>query len=491
MSLLRRLTSLLAVAALAIPALLAQTSAPAPGELTLEACVRRALEKNFDLEAQQFTTQIAKEGIDVARGAYLPSLNLTSNRADSQTTAIPGVLSSSSTSSSTTTASITQPLYTGTTVGLSSQLARSRIDPAISALNPAYNADITLTVRQQLLQGFGIAANKAALLRARVGLAKANLDYRSVAMNVIQSTENAFYNLVFAREQLDVLKSSLALAQRLLDEAQTRRTTGVATDLDVLQAEVGVANARRNVLLADQTVKNSEEALLALIGQFELGTRVGSTHFMEVDEAIPVLASSFSAAKRSQPDYLSAQAAIEQAKYDVTVARDAAKPSLSVGGAVGLDGHRGSNTDAFNDAFNNRSNSWQVDLSLTYAWGQVSQKARLHQSVATLHQQQSRLRQLEQNLEVQVRSAVRAVETNAESVKISTQAKILSERQYALEKAKFDAGLSTSYLVLQAQNTLETARVAELQSKVSLRNALTALHRIEGSSLQQYAVNLP
>jgi len=92
---------------------------------------------------------------------------------------------------------------------------------------------------------------------------------------------------------------------------------------------------------------------------------------------------------------------------------------------------------------------------------------------------------------LQVRSAIRAVETNVESVKIAHQARTLSDRQYVLEKERFNAGLSTSYRVLQAQNDLENARVAELQSNVSLHNSLSALRRIEGSSLQRYGVVLP
>jgi len=121
----------------------------------------------------------------------------------------------------------------------------------------------------------------------------------------------------------------------------------------------------------------------------------------------------------------------------------------------------------------------------------VGDKARYRQAQATLSQQQSRLRQLEQSIELQVRTAIRAIETDSESVKISAQARLLSDKQYEFQKALFDSGKSTSYLVLQAQNDLENARVAELQAKVNLRNAVSTLRQIEGSSLQRYGVTLP
>jgi outer membrane protein TolC len=210
-----------------------------------------------------------------------------------------------------------------------------------------------------------------------------------------------------------------------------------------------------------------------------------------VTDTLPVFASSLALAKQSQPDYLSSLAAIEQYTLDLTIAKDSARPDLSVGAALGLNGRNGSGSDAFGDALDRQNHSWQVDLSFSYPIGRASNQARERQSLATLNRERTRLRLIEQNIELDVRSAVRSVETNTESVKIATLASNLSEKQYELEKAKFDAGLSTSRLVLQAQTDLETARFSELQAKVTLHTSIAALHRIEGSSLQRYSINLP
>ncbi|MDB6166853.1 MAG: outer rane channel protein [Lacunisphaera sp.] len=465
------------------------TAAPGP-ELTLETSITRALQKNFDLEIGRYNPQIAKDAIAVAGAAYEPVLTVTGSRGQSRS----GASSVSPGSSSNFTdlrVGASQQLYTGTTLSASSSLDRSASNPAFSALNPAYNADVTLSVRQNLLSGFGVAVNRAGVHRAEIGLDRANLDFKAQVLDVIQSTENAYYNLAFAREQLNVRNASLALAQRLYDEAKVRRDTGVATDLDVLSAEVGVANARRNVLLSEQAARDQQDALLALIGQFELDTAVGTVRFPEVSVATPVFASSYAAAKANQPDFLSSTAAIEQFKLDLLVAKSNARPDLSVGGAVGLNGSNGSGHDAFNDALDRQNHSWQVDFAFSYPWGQVSSKALYRQALATLNREQVRLRQIEQGIEVQVRSAVRSVETNTESVKIAAQSSELSQKQYELEDARFKAGLSTSYRVLQAQTDLDTARVSELQAKVALNNAIAALHRIEGSSLQRYNVSVP
>ena len=375
-------------------------------------------------------------------------------------------------------------------VAIAARLAEMPLNDFVS-LNPAYDADLTLSARQSLLRGFGTEVNRAGLNRARIGLDRANLDYKATALDVIQDTENAYYNLAFAREQLTVRNFSLALANKLFDEAKIRLTVGVATNLDVLTAEVGVANARRNVILAEQSVKDRQDALLALIGQFELDSAVGAVSFPAISDATPLFASSYQLAKQNQPDYLSSQAAIEQLRLDLRLAKNAQLPTLNLGGALGYTGRQGSADAAYRQIPDLDGYAWQLDLSLSVPLGFRGDKAAYRQSLATLSREQTRLRQLEQNIEVQVRSAVRSVETNLESVKIATFAAKLSEQQYELEKARFDAGQSTSRRVLQAQEDLETARISELQAKVSLQGAITALHRIEGSSLQRYAVTLP
>ena len=485
----RLCSTVILVAALASSRVLAQGT-PTQPELTLSACVTRALLKNFDLEISRYNPQLATESINLAQSGYDPLLTISGSQGKNSTGAV-GTSRATSATSSDLRVGVSQQLYSGTTLSASSKLDRSATNPAYSAINPAYNADLTLAVRQNLLNGATTSVNQASLRRAEIGLTRANLEFKAQALNVIQSTENAYYNLAFAREQLIVRNASLALATRLYEEAKVRRDTGVATDLDVLSADVGVANARRNVILAEQTAKDRQDALLALIGQFELDGAVGAVRFTEVTEATPIFASSYQMAKQSQPDFLSAIEAINQFKLDLLVTRDATKPDLAVGAALGLNGRNGSGTDAFGDALEQQNHSWQVDFSFSYPWGQKADKARYRQSLATLSREEVRLRQIEQTIEVQVRSAVRSVETNIESVKLATLASNLSLKQYELEKARFDAGLSTSYRVLQAQTDLDTARVNELQAKVTLHTALAALHRIEGSSLQRYSVTLP
>jgi outer membrane protein TolC len=479
----------------AAPAMTAPATAAENVPLTLQDCVQRALQNGFDIEIQRYTPAIAKDSVDIARGSFIPTLSLTGSQSHANTGPIdsaPGTKSDARL----TDLGITELLQTGTAVSLSTSLDRSENNPAslaslTSFYNPAYTSDFTVSVTQPLLSGAGTAVTTATLNRARIGQQRADYDFKAQVLNIVQQTEGAYYNLVYAREQLDVYKVSLDLANRLLEEAQEKKIVGTATAIDVLQAQVGVASARSNVLSAEQSVKDSTDALLALIGRFELDAPLGTTKLEDFSGQLPVIESSYELAIRNQPDYISAKMQLDQFKLDLVVAKNALKPTFNLNGALGFNGAKGSGYDAFSSAVGRDNNTWQVGFTLSYPWGQVSNKARYHQSLATLNQQTLTVHQLEQSILVQVRSAVRAVETNNEKVKIAAIGTEFSTKEYDLESARFAAGLATSRDVLQAQSDLQNARVTELQARVTLQNSISALHRLEGSSLERYRITLP
>ena len=357
-------------------------------------------------------------------------------------------------------------------------------------INPAYTGNVGLVVRQPLLKGAGTGVNRAAIERAKLGLSRSNYDLKSTVLNVVRNVEAAFYNLVFAREQREVRRFSLEVAQKLLEENKARRTTGVATDLEVLQSEVQVANAQRDLVLSNQLVRNSEDSLLQLIGRFEFDRVPGAVSF--TDDPVPTLSfdASYKLARDNQPDYLSTTLLLEQLKLDLKTTKNARNPQLDLTGSVGQASKENSYGNASTEVWNGKGYNWQVDLSVTMPWGFRAERARYSQAQIAFNRSQILLQQLEQNILVQVRSAVRAVETNQESVRISSLATELSQKLFEKDKARYEAGLITFRVVQQTQADLDTARVNELQAKVNLRVSLADLAKLEGSSLERFKINL-
>jgi outer membrane protein TolC len=465
-------------------------------QLTLQECINRALAKNFSLRVQGFNSANAKEDLIIAKANFDPTLTAYAQRTHTSgvtsTNDGLGTLTTSNYRQDTTDIRVgaTSNLETGALVGATTSVLRSGNNLPGYTLNPAYNSDVSFTITQPLLKGFGLKVNRAAIETARLGITIADLNYKGSVLQVVHDTEAAYYNLAFTRGQLAVKQRSLELAQKLYDENKVKKNTGVATDLDVLTAEVGVATAENGVVLAQQQVHDSEDTLLALTGQFEFSTPPGAVNLPAVVDTVPSIADSFQAARELQPTYVAALSTIKQLEIAVDVAKNGRLPTLNFDGALGFNGSDRSTSTSYDNLRTGDNYNWQADLSLSIPWGLRADRARYRIAQNNLKQERAQLQEIEQNLLVQVRADVLAVSTNIESVRISAKATELAEKQYELQKAKFDAGLSTSRDVLQSQTDLETARVNDLQARVNLRTAVANLHQLDGSSIDRFHIAL-
>ena len=478
-------------------AVFAQAPAASPGGpvFTLEEAIGQALEKNFAIQIQRFTTDSADAAVDIAVADYRPTLSVTASTGVTQQAAPSSTLDGTTATGprndrTTIRMSATQRTITGGTLTVGGNLLRNETNSRNALLNPAFNSDVSVSIRQSLLRGFGIEYNRASIQRARLGVERAGHDFRGAVLDVIRNVETAYYELAFARQQLEVRQFSLSVAQDLLNENEAKRETGVATDLDVLQARVGVANSNREVLLAQQTVLDREDQLKALLNETNYDGSYGTLELAPLDESDVSFAMSYKLALENRPDFASAIAGIEQFRIDERNAKINRRPTLDVGASAGYNSLAGSAGSAVSDVWDGDGYSWQMDVQFSMPWGFKADKARLVQAQANLHRAETQLQQLDQNIAVQVRGAVRAVETNRESLRISSLATQLSSQQYDLEKARFDAGLSTFRQVQEAQEDLDNARVNELRAAVNLRSASADLARLEGSSLEVYDLDL-
>ena len=467
--------------------------------LTLEAAVAQALKKNFDIQIQALTSENARETFNASSAIFDPTLTSSIlrsvNQAASNTSRLDGAqLEGPRNDGTTLRAGVSQRLAaTNGVLALSTNLTRSATNSTNALLNPSFGHGVTATLSQPLLRNVGRESATSASRRAKIGIDVATLNYTSRVLTVIFNTETAYYNLVSSRETVRIRQLTLERNQNLFEENTARRATGVMTDLDVLSAEVGVANARRALVIAQQTVADREDALLNLINLPEFETRLGAVGFDNFKGNVPSFATSYKLARERYPDSLSQAETIKQIELDLITSRKNLKPTLTLDAALGYTAK--ATKEGYGQAIantpNDHGNNWSLGVNYSMPWGQQADKANYRSTQNTVRSQKVRLEQLEQLLLVNVRSAVRAVETQLVAVEIASKATELSSRQYDLQKARFDAGLSTARLVLQAQEDLETARFNELNAKVALRNAYTELSRWEASSLERYKVQLP
>jgi outer membrane protein len=479
------------------------------GPVDLQKVVGVALGRNFTVRIQQYNVFESVDAVEVQKAAFEPDFNFNANRqvvfqpaneieASNGTTSVaPGqgvapityFTTATTTTLDTAALSLNDTLVTGGTVTAGYSVLRSEYNPAYTLPNPSYSGTASIQVTQPLLKGAGTDYNRAAIESARLGVRISNLNFKSTILTMVLNVETTYYNLLYQREQYKVQEEELKQAQQLLDENTQKRQTGTLTDLDVMNARAGVATAQNQLILDKQAVQNSEDSLLQLLGDRSFTTAVGEIAFPDVGEPEVSFARSYKLARDNGPDLAVAQATIAQFKLAALKAKRDAQPELNVNGGLSYSSYAPTVGQSFTTNWNGYN--WTGGVTLNIPWGLHANRAQYNSATAQVHSQEVAYDQADQNLVVQVRADVRAVEASEASVRSSAENTKFNEKAYELTKAQFDAGLATSYLVLQAQNTLETARVSELQAKVSLLLAIANLRFLEGSSLQLYRINLP
>lgn len=492
------LSTLLVRGQQAAPSTTGPASAPqAKVDMTIEQAVALAIAKNFDIQIQEYSVLGSKENVVIAKSDYDPSLSASTNHTLSQSANAATTLDGSAAPRSETASgsvSVSQKISTGGNVTLQANplFNRSQNNKSTSTFNPQYSSGLTLTVNQPLLRGFGRTYNLANIKIAVIGLDIANLNYKGQVLNVIQNVENAYANLVSAREALDVLQFSLKLAVTSDDETKARKNAGLLTDLDVYSSEYNVVSSKNSVLKGEQAVRTAEDNLRSLLGgdSYDVAI-VPTTGIPPYTAPAPTVDLSYRLALQNQTDYQARLLSIKQNELSVTMAKSNRLPSLGVNGTLGYSGLDRTLDSSWDRLSERSSYNWSFGLSLSMPWGLHADNARYRTALYNLTTSQIQLRQLEQSLMVQVRSAVRTVEFNIESVRLTALASVLSQKKYDFEKARYDVGQSTARDLLQAQSDLETARLDELQAKVSLNTALSSLKRLEGLTLDDYHITVP
>ncbi len=471
---------------------------PYADPLTLESAIAQALEANFDVQIQRSTAKSAAESEVIARSDYDPTVTATAATSQSQSNDprasvdSNGLLNSSGsrTDSDSARVSLSQKTPLGTVVTGTTRLNRNDRNRTPPEPDPAYSSTVSIGVRQPLLKGAGTSINNAALERAKLGTERARADFAAQVFTVVRDIEVAYSNLAYAREQVGIRSFSLEVRKKLLEENRTRRDTGVATDLEVLQAEVSVATAARDLLLARQTARDREDELLRLLGKETFESPVGPVTLPPVATPKVDIAASLERARANTPEYFSALASIRQQEIDLRTAKNNRLPQLDVGAEAGYTNTDGTLRSSNANLWDGDGYNWTVDVSLSFPWGFREERARVRQARAGREREELRLAKVEQTILVDVRNAVRSLETSVENLRLSSLTAELRAREYETEKARYDSGLSTFRRVQETQDDLDQSRLAELQAKVNLRVAQANLDRLEGTAADRYRLTL-
>lgn len=382
------------------------------------------------------------------------------------------------------------PFATGTTVDISAGFRRSDTNSPFQAFEFFPTAQLTVT--QKLLNGFGFVPNLGNSWIAENDLSIADWQIEVVRNEQALSVAMAYWNLVEAEGELDVLYRAEELARDAVELARSRLEAEIGTRLDVLTQEANLAAQQVQIIRAETLVEQRTDELLYAIHPdlihgyamfdnyrivIETTTRVDSAR-TSGDE--PVMLEEVKAALRRRPEIRQAAMRIRNAGISIEMSEYGLLPSLDLAGFFGVDGF-GTEFDDSLESFNSFDNlNYGFELRFGVPIQNSAARAALARAEVAKRNAILSAREVETGVILEVAAAVREIKASRRAVDAAEEALRLQTETYEAEQERQRAGLATAFEVKQALNDLTRAELDVVNARIVLERARLQLQKATG-----------
>lgn len=539
-------------------------------ELSLQEAVELALENSMDIVVQRYNPWFADTGILKANaggfgganpGAFFggstannPLLNydpvITSTfTIDDRNVPVNNPLTSGTGTGLSSLARLTlhtstfntqyaQGFQTGTTFFTLFDNTRSASTSAANLFNPSVQSSIFVGFQQQLLNGFGRAVNTRNIRIAKNNRKIADWAFTQQAITTVTNTITAYWELVYARENVKVQQQAVTVAEKLYNDNKKQLEIGTMAPLDVTRAESELATDRQNLIVAQTVHLQNQQILKNDISKNPLAPNLVNVEIIPTElpsrpEAIeaPSFEEAAKEAFAKRPELQEQALNLLNSEIDVKATRNALLPTATLSaqyGSVGLAGNQpkfGSPTtgvgtqlvdangnlvnvfiptvtptvtgttsagftDALSTVFHNNFPDYQVSLNLQVPIRNRSAQADNQRAILTQRQLEAQLQQLKNAALLDVRNSYIALTQDRAQVDAASKARELQQQTFDAEQKKYQLGASTVYLVIQTQRDLINAQGTELRALANLVEAKANYERAVGRTLEVNRVTI-
>jgi outer membrane protein len=497
-----KIFSVASVFFLAVLTAAAQTNAVTAGRaMSLQDCIQEALQHNLDMQIQRYNPQISLYDLHADYGGYDPTFRLSGEHRynDSGTTFQNGQLvAGKSFNTDTFSSDFSGTAPWGMTYDLGGNVSGTK--GGSSGTNnfvPFQNSSGqigALTLTQPLLKNFWIDSTRLNIRVAKNRLQYSEQGLRQQVITSVTAVENAYYELIYARENIKVQQEALVLAQTQLDQDQQRVQIGTLAQLDVQQDQAQVATSRANLIAAESTLNTDQNTLKNLLTDDYLKWHDTDIEPTETITNAPLqlfdLQDSWDKGMRERPDLLQSRLNADEQGIQLKYSYNQLYPELDLTGSYGYNGAGQNFSGTFNQFNQANAPFWTYGAQLSMPLSNVGARNSYKAGKVTLQQLLLQLKQLEQNVMVQIDNAVKQAQSDYQSVDASRAARIYAEAALDAEQKKYNVGKSTTFTVLQLQNTLTIDRGTEIRALANYYEDLANLSAAEGSTLERNHINI-
>ena len=451
-------------------------------------------------------TGSARQVTGVARGNYDPTLaiglsynNTVSTLNSIVVSGVPEVTTKSITFQS----RYSQAFPIGASLSVAfNNMRQSSTQQRSQLFNHAFVSQLSISVTQQLLSGFGLTYGRRFETTADIEQKIMKEIVRQRSKTTFAAAETAYWDLAAARESARVAEESLAVARRFFADTQQREEFGTMSGLDVSAAEAEVAARERDLVTALSTLRMREADLKNMISRNY--SSLPATLTIEPVDALPLpdakdipeLRDALNEAMQNRPEVRQAEANVFTQDLAVRISRDALRPSLLVFAnfsSSGLHGNR-TITDEFGNSVTIRGGleqafrqvrSWKYPeyaVGFTFSINLRNRAAAADHHRARIEKQQTEItmERAKNTIALEVQRALIGLTQSVARVEAADHAARLSALTLEAEEGRFNEGLAIPYDVIRRRRDLLSAQFAAIQAKADYAKALVEMRRATG-----------
>lgn len=427
----------------------------------------------------------------------------------------------------------------GTTMFVNWDNTRSSSESPALLFNPSVQTSINIGFQQQLLKGFGKSINKRQIYIAKNNRKIADLAFAQQAITAITNTITAYWELVYARENVNVQQQAVTVSEKLYNDNKKQLEIGTMAPLDVTRAESELATNRQNLIVAQTAQLQQQQALKNFVAKDPLNPTLARVELVPTDHPnTPVgvepatLQDAVAEAFQKRPDLGEQVYNLENAKIEVKAMRNALLPIATLQAQYGSTGLSGNSVvtaspttvagapvvdangnpiaglfipstvtpatgtdqrgfpDAMSQVFHNNFPSYTVALNVIVPIRNRVAQADYQRATLEQRQLQAALQQLKNSAILDVNTYYVALVQDRARVEAASKARDLQQQTFDAESKKYQLGASTVYNVILTQRDLITARGSELRALADLAEAKANFERALGRTLEVNNVNI-
>jgi len=441
-----------------------------------------------------------------------------------------------------------QSFATGTSIFSSWDNTRGSSTSTFDTFNPFVQSSINFGFQQQLLNGFGSWINRRNIIISKTNRKIADMAFTQQAITSITNVITAYWELVYARENVKVEQQAVEVSKKLYNDNQKQLQIGTMAPLDVTRAESELATDQQNLIVAQTAQLQQQQALINVIAKDPMAPNLIHVEVIPTDEPTPPAAieapsfeESVKEAFAKRPDLQEEYLNLQNADLDVKATHRALLPTATVAGqysTVGLAGNtpilsqpvtvagqsvvdatgmpiivtdangnpvpiyvpataqavvglsKAGLGTATSQAFHNDFPDYQLSLNIQIPIRNRSAQADNQHAILTQRQMQTQLQQLKNSIVLDVRNTYVALVQDRAQVDAAVKASQLQKETFEAEQKKYQLGASTVYNVILTQRDYVAAQGTELRALANLVEAKANYERALGRTLDVNHVSI-